>query len=48
MSAELIPFSDEETRVLINLEQQYEVWIEAGSRLKKGEAASTGGSAIAH
>lgn len=29
MSAELIPFSDEETRVLVNLEQQYEVWIES-------------------
>jgi hypothetical protein len=29
MAAELVPFSDEETRVLVNLEQQYEVWIEA-------------------
>src|SRR4051794_13507200 len=29
MAAELIPFSDEETRLLVNLEQQYEVWIEA-------------------
>lgn len=29
MSMELIPFSDEETRVLVNLEQQYEVWIES-------------------
>jgi hypothetical protein len=29
MTAELVPFSDEETRLLVNLEQQYEVWIEA-------------------
>jgi uncharacterized protein YbdZ (MbtH family) len=29
MAAELVPFSDEETRVLVNLEQQYEVWTEA-------------------
>src|ERR1700730_10868249 len=29
MAAEIVPFSDEETRVLVNLEQQYEVWIEA-------------------
>jgi hypothetical protein len=29
MATELAPFSDEETRVLVNLEQQYEVWIEA-------------------
>jgi hypothetical protein len=28
MAAELTPFSDEELRVLVNLEQQYEVWIE--------------------
>lgn len=29
MATELIPFSDEETRLLVNLEQQYEVWIES-------------------
>lgn len=29
MAAEIIPFSDEETRLLVNLEQQYEVWVEA-------------------
>jgi hypothetical protein len=29
MAARLAPFSDEETRLLVNLEQQYEVWIEA-------------------
>ena len=29
MTTEFIPFSDEETRVLVNLEQQYEVWIES-------------------
>jgi hypothetical protein len=29
MVARVKPFSDEETRVLVNLEQQYEVWIEA-------------------
>jgi hypothetical protein len=29
MAAELRPFSDEETRLIVNLEQQYEVWIEA-------------------
>lgn len=29
MLTEIRPFSDEETRVLTNLEQQYEVWIEA-------------------
>jgi uncharacterized protein (DUF3820 family) len=26
------PFSDEQLRLLINLEQQYEVWIEAERR----------------
>jgi hypothetical protein len=29
MPAQIVPFSDEETRLLVNLEQQYEVWIEA-------------------
>lgn len=29
MSIEFTPFSDEEARVLVNLQQQYEVWIEA-------------------
>jgi hypothetical protein len=29
MTAQIVPFSDEETRLLVNLEQQYEVWIEA-------------------
>lgn len=29
MAAQIVPFSDEETRVLVNLAQQYEVWIEA-------------------
>ncbi|MBR0899014.1 hypothetical protein JQ616_29005 [Bradyrhizobium tropiciagri] len=29
MTAELIQFTDEKIRVLVNLEQQYEVWIEA-------------------
>jgi hypothetical protein len=29
VAARIVPFSDEETRLLINLEQQYEVWIEA-------------------
>jgi hypothetical protein len=33
MSAQVIQFSDEETRLLINLEQQYEVWIEAEKAL---------------
>ncbi|OKO70470.1 GSU2403 family nucleotidyltransferase fold protein [Bradyrhizobium sp. AS23.2] len=35
MAAELVPFSDEETRVLVNLEQQYEVWIEAERALAR-------------
>lgn len=29
MMARIVPFSDEETRVLVNLAQQYEVWMEA-------------------
>ena len=29
MPAQIVPFSDEETRVLVNLAQQYEVWMEA-------------------
>src|SRR3954447_9376173 len=29
MAAQIIPFSDEETRLLVNIEQHYEVWIEA-------------------
>jgi hypothetical protein len=29
MASQIVPFSDEQTRLLINLEQQYEVWIEA-------------------
>lgn len=29
MTAHIVPFSDEETRLLVNIEQQYEVWIEA-------------------
>ncbi|MBS0531385.1 MAG: hypothetical protein JSS22_18650 [Proteobacteria bacterium] len=29
MAAQIVPFSDEETRVLVNLAQQYEVWMEA-------------------
>lgn len=29
MAARIVPFSDEETRLLVNLEQHYEVWIEA-------------------
>ena len=29
----MTPFSDEQTRLLINLEQQYEVWIDAERRL---------------
>ena len=29
MTTRIVPFSDEETRLLVNLEQQYEVWIEA-------------------
>jgi hypothetical protein len=33
MSAQIVPFSDEETRLLVNLEQQYEVWIEADKAL---------------
>ena len=33
MSAQIVPFSDEETRLLVNLEQQYEVWIEAEKAL---------------
>jgi len=33
MSEPVIPFSDEQLRLLINLEQQYEVWIEAERRL---------------
>jgi hypothetical protein len=34
MATEFIPFTDEETRVLVNLEQQYEVWIEAERALQ--------------
>ena len=33
MAAQIVPFSDEETRLLVNLEQQYEVWIEAEQTL---------------
>jgi hypothetical protein len=33
MAAQIIPFSDEETRLLVNLEQQYEVWSEAEKAL---------------
>ncbi len=29
MAARIVPFSDEEIRLLVNLEQHYEVWIEA-------------------
>lgn len=29
MATRIVPFSDEETRLLVNLEQNYEVWIEA-------------------
>jgi hypothetical protein len=35
MAAQIVPFSDEETRLLVNLEQQYEVWIEAEQILFK-------------
>jgi hypothetical protein len=35
MPAQIVPFSDEETRLLVNLEQQYEVWIEAERTLFK-------------
>jgi hypothetical protein len=35
MAAQIAPFSDEETRLLVNLEQQYEVWIEAEQVLSK-------------
>jgi hypothetical protein len=35
MTAQIVPFSDEETRLLVNLEQQYEVWIEAEKILFK-------------
>jgi hypothetical protein len=33
MAAQIVPFSDEETRLLVNLGQQYEVWIEAEQTL---------------
>jgi hypothetical protein len=33
MAAQIVPFSDEETRLLVNLEQQHEVWIEAEQTL---------------
>jgi hypothetical protein len=35
MAAQIVPFSDEETRLLVNLEQQYEVWIEAEKTIFK-------------
>ena len=35
MVAQIVPFSDEETRLLVNLEQQYEVWVEAEQVLFK-------------
>lgn len=33
MAGTVMPFSDEQMRLLVNLEQQYEVWIEAGRTL---------------
>src|SRR3546814_18053200 len=33
MPGAVVPFSEEQMRLLVNLEQQYEVWIEAERRL---------------